>query len=277
MIFEDDAENSIDSLDVTPLATPPKPIKPSPPPWFNSLSSPTRVTTTDIYSSSFSPSESEPESESNISSSSHPHYQIEMMHSIRSGLSPESNSSSTNNSPPQYPSQTTQRPRKLYNDSKFNIKHALTKLTKVDSQLSHEKLTLDKTACKSVNGLLRVRTSILIETCQDLKSRMFEAKKEVNNQQAHLNSLSIVNSRIDFGGARVSHPRWGFDNLSRRSSTNEGGGSKVKRAGDWVNSGNEAGSKFDLLNKLKNKKSQNTWDGSVFKVSYAVREMPTDS
>ena len=191
-----------------------------------------------------------------------------MMHSIRSGLSPESNSSSTNNSPPQYPSQTTQRPRKLYNDSKFNIKHALTKLTKVDSQLSHEKLTLDKTACKSVNGLLRVRTSILIETCQDLKSRMFEAKKEVNNQQAHLNSLSIVNSRIDFGGARVSHPRWGFDNLSRRSSTNEGGGSKVKRAGDWVNSGNEAGSKFDLLNKLKNQKSQNTWDGSVFKVSY---------
>jgi hypothetical protein len=65
-----------------------------------------------------------------------------------------------------------------------------------------------------------------------------------------------------FARCRVSHPRWGFDNLPRERE--KWRGSEMKRRGNWVDGGRAVGaSKVNVSEPTEDKTKP--WDNTAFK------------
>jgi len=241
-----------------------------------------------IFNSTLSPGDGE----SQISPTSDvlDRHHVELM-AIRTGLSPQQlmKSDEQDNAPENSTrinisdnNNRTNNDKKSYQNKNFNSARAMKNLSTIDDQLYKERRTLDKSGCKSINGLIQRRTTMCSEECRDLWDRSMEARAEVEEQLAILRTLENkagMREHEDPGGMRISHPRWGFEHL-QRTNPNTRGGSKNARASTYVNdsawaykhdnnkSSNNTREQIKR-SKFKHINKDGAWDGTVFKLNLA--------
>ena len=122
--------------------------------------------------------------------------------------------------------------------SQKDLIKATRQLVSVDSDLSDERRRYDARGCASIAALIRKRAFLAKEAAAKVQERIWEVRKEKMEAEIKRRWAGVGMKGGKGGGkgvSRVSHPRWGFDNLPRERE--KWLGSKVKRRGYWVDGG----------------------------------------